>query len=143
MYVARGDEIYCFSEHPIATFNLLTKSTIFNQVNIQPQQRLKQPPWLLQRAAVDLELSSQLSRRDVPELAKAIALEYISKKYRNYTMIYTDGSKTQHGTGLSFYIQSPAVRKAMSGLPVITAYSAESHALCYALSCHPPAHWSY
>ena len=85
-------EAYCFTEQDIATLNSLTKSPIFEQITFTLNAPLENP-WLMLRAAVDLELIFHVSKNDVPETAKSVTFEYISKTYPFHTIIYTDGSK--------------------------------------------------
>ena len=88
-----AEEVYCFTEQNIRTFNRFTKSTVFDQLIFEPYTPLGQPYWLLTSPVVDLELKKHLFKNDIPALKRSITLEYISEIYGKYTAVYTDGSK--------------------------------------------------
>ena len=51
-----AEEVYCFTEQNIRTFNRFTKSTVSDQLIFEPYTPLGQPYWFLTSPVVDLEL---------------------------------------------------------------------------------------
>ena len=53
-----AEEVYCFTEQNIQTFNRFTKSAVFDQLIFESYTPLGQPYWLLTSPVVDLELKN-------------------------------------------------------------------------------------
>ena len=129
-----AEELYCFTEQTINTFNEYTKSPVFDHLSLEYNSSTTRAPWLLHRPVIDLTLSNRLSKNDIPELRKNIATEYVSENYINYLKVYTDGSKTPYGTGCSLYVPSLAIRHAERLTNNHSAYSCELRAIRHVLS---------
>ena len=129
-----GMELYCFTDQEITTFNSITKSPLFDQLNLEPHALPKQPPWQLTRPEVDLELSHQVSKNDLPNSVKSISIACISEVYHKHVKVYTDGSKSAEGAGFAFHIPALTVEKAMRCSITHSPFSIELLAIRSALS---------
>ena len=127
-------EVYCFTEDTYSTFNILTKSQIFDQLHLKFTKLNEEPPWLLLQPVVDEESSQRVFRGDISEISRTISCEYISETYQRYVKIYTDGSKSPSGAGFSFYIPSFGVKEAMTCSKCHSPYCIELLAIQSALS---------
>ena len=61
------------------------------------------PPWRMVMPEIDTSLAEMRKGQVAPVLFKARALEHVSA-YANYTVAYTDGSKTGNGVGCAFVL---------------------------------------
>jgi len=87
-------------------------------------------PWRLKIAAIDTALSNEVSKKESPEVLKALALERIDT-----VNIYTDASRdTDNKTSAAFYIPSLQVQYKAPLSDHLTIFAAELTAIKLALA---------
>ena len=64
---------------------------------------------------------------------KQIFLEYVVNNYKDYLHIYTNGSKTQHGTSTAFYVDRFDVKHVNKINNHCSIFSAELYAILKSL----------
>lgn len=91
-------------------------------------------PWRLKIAAIDTALSNEVSKKESPEVLKALALERIDM-YKCTVNIYTDASRdTDNKTSAAFYIPSLQVQYKARLSDHLTIFAAELTAIKLALA---------
>ena len=91
------------------------------------------PPWHLPAPTVDKSLTDEVSKKDAPEILKALAMERI-ENYKSTVNIYTDASKTADGkTAAAFYVQDLQIKRYSRLTNNITIFAAELTAIKLAL----------
>ncbi len=94
------------------------------------QDVAKPPPWQIPSVRCDFSLG-KLSKESTPPNVFLVEYYHHIQQYRNYTFIFTDGSKTANGVGCS-YILGPS----NIGIPLpgcCSIYTAELYAIKLAL----------
>lgn len=107
----------------------------FDSVEFQPEGSLisDTPPWHLKTGKVDKSLTLEVSKKDAPEILKALAMERI-EIYKNTVSIYTDASKTIDGkAAAAFYVPSLKIESFSRLTDKITIFAAELTAIKLAL----------
>ncbi|XP_043262786.1 uncharacterized protein LOC122403361 [Colletes gigas] len=94
-----------------------------------PCEEFKTPPWLL-KTPRQITFDHSSKKNENQDLLKSLFLESASR-YPDYIKIYTDGSKTKHGTGCG--IVTPVGDRRWKLPDVFTIFSCEAYAALEAL----------
>ncbi|XP_076392697.1 uncharacterized protein LOC143265297 [Megachile rotundata] len=132
-------------------FSKVTDQSHYQTGNLPPHQRLKNylkelqfklpnmektrlhkiPPWTLQTPEIDTTLEiyrkENLSKKRFKQIFNALC-----SNYPDFTHIYTDGSKNNHGTGAAVFTQEETCSYGLH--PYNSIYTAETYAILSALN---------
>ena len=91
------------------------------------------PPWTLEPMSTDFYFLSVIFDKANTAANKQLFLEYVVNNYKDYLHIYTDGSKTQHGTSAAFYVDRSDVKHVIKINNHCSSFSAELYAILKSL----------
>ena len=123
-------QLLTFSDHPTAslirdcwqerypegthfcTFNMRTKCFFNNRnINIAKNVIPHIPTWLIKKPIVNYDMFHNCRKNDYPTSIKSCFLNIISNDYHDFTVLYTDGSKSYLDTSSALYIPRPRTKE--------------------------------
>ena len=84
--------------------DFLEQNGLSNNVFTNYLTNLSLPPWTFEPMSTDFYFLSFIFDKANTAANKQIFLEYVVNNYKDYLHVYTDGSKTQHGTSAAFML---------------------------------------
>nr|XP_039252733.1 uncharacterized protein LOC120329989 [Styela clava] len=115
------------------SFNMLTKSSIFQQFKIKPRITSSLPYWNYDCPHVDLTLAETLNKDVSPDVVRLTLTEHLEHYYPNYLIIFTDRSKNENGCGSAFFVPSRSVERSYPLPQLSSSYNAELNAILQSL----------
>ena len=104
----------------------ILEETDISLTNIHDTIHLSSPPWLLKQPVVILDLN-KLPKNKTHPLIYQEKLNNIQEIYPNYQHIYTDGSKSNFGTGCGAVLHKKSLKKCLP--KEASLFSAEIYAI--------------
>jgi ribonuclease HI len=114
------------------TFALCTNQFDFD-FDIAKDFVLPIPPWHLKNPTILYDLTRSFTKKDSPEFIRSTALSFINDNLLADLHIYTDGSKTDTGTGSAFFVPEFKVFKKYTLPSHTSVYVSELNAIFKAL----------
>ncbi|XP_043252544.1 uncharacterized protein LOC122397459 [Colletes gigas] len=95
-----------------------------------PRRKTGIPPWVMHPIEVNIDLTVYKKSDTNPVIFRNLTIETIDR-YRNYIHIYTDGSKTETGTG--YAVITPESSLSTKLAPYTSIFTAEATAINHAI----------
>ena len=126
-----------FPDNPgFCSFNMRTKG-FFDKPNMNLNTIVLPdiPIWLIDKPVIDLNIFFLCRKNDNTNLIRSCFSYVIKTDYADFTLLFTDGSKSQHGTSSAFFVPQTNTKKSIAINSLGSAFSAELYAILSAL------HW--
>ena len=126
-----------FPDNPgFCSFNMRTKG-FFDKPNMNLNAIVLPdiPIWLIDKPVIDLNIFFLCRKNDNTNLIRSCFSYVINTDYADFTLLFTDGSKSQHGTSSGFFAPQTNTKRSIAINSLGSAFSAELYAILSAL------HW--
>ena len=91
------------------------------------------PIWLIDKPVIDLNVFFLCRKNDNTNLIRSLFSYVINTNYTDFTLSFTDGSKSQHGTSSAFFVPQTNKKKSIANNNLGSAFSAKLYAILSAL----------
>ena len=126
-----------FLDNPgFCSFNMGTK-VFFNKPNMNLNTIVLPdiPIWLIDKPVINLHMFFRCRKNDNTNLIRSCFSYVINTDYADFTLLFTDGSRSQHSTTFAFFVPQTNAKKSIAINTLGSAFSAKFYAILSAL------HW--
>ena len=116
------------------SFNMRTNSFFSNpKLEIKQASILDIPIWLFKNPTINLDLFYNCSKNGNHSSITSYSFNIIHAEYNNFTLLYTDGSKSDRGTSSALFVPQYNVKQSLAINMYSSVFSAELRAISSAL----------
>ena len=116
------------------SFNMQTKN-FFERSEIMTDKHFGSdtPFWLINKPIVNYDVLFNCRKNDIPALNNTVFLEIVNTDYYNFTLLFTDGSKSHLGTSSALFVPETGSEKSIAINNPSSIFSAELYAILTAM----------
>ena len=120
-----------FPDNPgFCSFNMRTKGFLDKpNMNLNAIVLPDIPIWLIDKPVIDLNIFFLCRKNDNTNLIRSCFSYVINTDYADFTLLFTDGSKSQHGTSSAFFAPQTNTKRSIAINSLGSAFSAELYAI--------------
>ena len=120
-----------FADNPgFCSFNMRTKG-FFNKPNMNLSSIVLPdiPIWLIDKLVIDLNIFFLCRKNDKNNLIRSCFSYIININYAEFTLLFADGSKSQHDTSSAFFVPQTNTKKSIATKNLGCGFSADLDAI--------------
>ena len=91
------------------------------------------PPWLINKPIVNYDILFNYRKNDISSLINVVFLEIVYTDYYNFTLLFTDGSKSHLGTSSALFVPETGTKKSVAINNSSSIFTAELYAILTAM----------